>query len=83
MEWIPIDAANRAMDVLRERGVPTRCPVCDRADFRMMSYYVFLVMTNDPNRVAPEHAAGTPCLGLTCPNCGNLQLHNLQELGMV
>jgi hypothetical protein len=34
------------MQLLRQRGVPARCTVCDQAELQMMSYYVGLVMTN-------------------------------------
>jgi hypothetical protein len=82
-EWVDRSEANRIMQLLRQRGVPARCTVCDQADLKVMSYYVALVMTNTFKEDVPlDQGMGTACVGMVCPHCGYTRLHNLQELGV-
>jgi hypothetical protein len=68
--------------VLNERGVPAARPVCGQANVALMGRYVYLIMTNDPRQAQVEGGKGTPCACLVCPNCGNVQYHSLQQLGL-
>jgi len=78
----------RISEVLRERGVPETCPLCQREKLRLPDNIVFLTV-HEPH--VPFGNIGTapffpkaymPCVILVCENCGSIYLLNLKLLGL-
>lgn len=63
--------------------VPLRCPVCKAKD-RVIRDGFYTLSRDDRAGTRPDQARlGDPCVGLECKRCGNVQLHNLETLGLI
>jgi hypothetical protein len=69
-----------ALKVLRERGALQHCPRCRHSDWQadLLGFFVSVLPVVTFN-MPPVHV---PVLMLTCKVCGNVQLHNLNILGI-
>lgn len=73
----------RALDVLKKRGVSNACPRCLAK--RWLTEIVALHVSELPEGDFPFLTTGSyvPSLSLTCENCGCVFMHNLINLGVI
>jgi len=85
------DQRQKISEVLREKGVPEKCPLCGQGEFRLPDSIAFIHVF-EPSRTMETlggqvefswfPAGSMPCIILICNNCGNTHLLNLKMSGL-
>ncbi len=85
------DERKKISEMLREKGVPEKCPLCGQGKFRLPDSIAFIHVF-EPGKTIETlggqvefgwfPAGSMPCLILICNNCGNTILLNLKMTGL-
>ncbi|MEJ7613133.1 hypothetical protein B0813_000019 [Candidatus Fervidibacteria bacterium JGI MDM2 SSWTFF-3-K9] len=85
------DERKKISEMLWEKGVPEKCPLCGRGKFRLPDSIAFIHVF-EPGKTIETlggqvefgwfPAGSMPCLILICNNCGNTILLNLKVTGL-
>ena len=85
------DERKEISEMLREKGVPEKCPLCGQGEFRLPDSIAFIHVF-EPGKAMETlggqvefgwlPAGSMPCLILICNNCGNTLLLNLKVAGL-
>lgn len=70
------------IEALRKKVPKAKCPLCHSGDWKVAPGFVGLTLQENIKSMQLR-APTVPCAVIACTKCGNIQLLNLQDLGLM